>query len=1356
MKKIILLIILLPMIASAQYFEVFDIDTSEYPIMKAKFYSIDANGKQILNHTPADFEITENGEPRDVISVSCPESLPIPISVGLMVDTYIHIDLARHGAERLVNLLHMPQNEVGITYMDRRPYLFQDFSKIKYKTIQNCRIIPRAPGATGVSDIFFDDFTGGINLVKNREAQNRVIIYITDLHCPNLDIDEQKLFEEARNNNIRIYTVLIKTDDYTGLFGRIANETNGAIFENVNDSAEIENIFEEITYLEQGKPCEISWNGEISCNRLISLEIKNKLVEKTVIKNIETNETQRVKLEFPISFLDFGYINELESKDTIISIVALNKKQTIENISFEPDLGYFKILNTLPIDVQQDEKINIILEYNAYDTLRNYTLLKITTDYCDYYTGLLAGSKYLSLTTKTLSLSHPNGGEVFDAGVDTIITWVGISNREKVKLNFSSNNGRNWTILSNSALNLKSNWQVPAINSDSCLINVSQIVDQPILDRIEWARTYGGSESESPNLIKCTLEGGYIVVGSSLSSDGDLKDIGNRGNSDLWVLKLKSEGEIEWTKTFGGSGYDNAFSIIENGQEGYIIVGNSWSDDGIFSGVGNKGRSDLWVLKLNNNGEIQWSKTFGGSNEDISISIIKSVDDGFIIAANSHSNDGDLEGFGKTNSHDLWILKLNNDGEIQWSKIYGGSGFEGANSIIQHKDGGFIIAANSTSDDFDLLDAGNKGEGDVWVLKLNSDGEIQWSKTFGGSNQDYIRSFIETKDGGFILVANSESDDFDLLDAGNKGGDDVWVLKLNNDGEIQWSKTFGGTAYDQINSIFEKSSNGYILTGYSKSSDGDLKNNGNSGDSDVWVLKLNNDGEIQWSKTFGGLLSDMSFSSVESIDNGIIIALCTNSEDFNLSNNHGKKDLVVFKLRDPVQPLQSDTSDAVFSIIMPEPEIQNNDIDMGQMIVGSTKDTIVSSVICNTGEAPLHVLGVDITGGDAGDFLIPRGAGDFYLEKDSCQDMMFEFTPSALGNRTAVATIRTTIGDFTDTINIRGVGIDPVIEATANVVDFGVFELGEGKDTTVVLVKNVGASDITITDTRLSGPDTEQFSLNTAPVSYTIPAGEEKEFQLNYTAKYGGKTNSFLDFHYDGIGSPIRSLLFAEGIGGEVYPQVADAYVGEAVELGIFLGKIKPEGLNEIATNFSATISYNSTLLAPIDKSILVTTEDNKSYIKIIGELSGMNQIAGIPMKVGLGTAVKSGLVITEFQLYDANGDSVDYDIEPGVGEFNVLGICEEGGVRLINPNGQAVDMVVTTDGLNSNARINLTLIETGQTDLVIFDQIGNKIETVYSGTPSAGQQEINLDLSKYTNGRYYIKLTTPTITKTEIIEVVR
>ncbi len=1348
MKKTILLILILPMLASAQYFEVFDIDTTDYPIMKAKFYSIDANGKQILNHTPADFEITENGEPRDVISVSCPEPLDIPISVGIMVDTYKYINLARHGSERLVNILNMPQNEVAITYMNQRPLLFQDFTKLKAKAIESSKTIPEAPGGTKVSEMFYDDIAGGISIIKKQKAQNRVLIFISDLHCPNLDIDEQKLFQEAKDNNIRIYTVLINTGDYTGLFKRIAAETNGVLFESVKDSIEIEDVFASIAFREQNDPCEIVWNGKRTCEKSINLEVKNKLSLLSKIFKRQISDSQRVGIKSNPYFINFGNLKGGVIKDTVSKIVAINSEVSINNIRFEPDNGYYKVLNPLPINIPKNDSVELSISYIAADTSRQYSVLTLITDYCNISLGLLAGSKSGQFLQKTLELTQPNGGEVYIAGSDTIITWRGISENEVININFSSNNGKNWSLVSDSAIGLSQIWQIPNIKSKNCLISINQYTDinrTKIQERgLEWEKSFGGSDFDVANSITQTFDRGYIIAGYSDSHDGDITDF--KKYSDYWILKLKADGDLDWQKSYGGSDKDVANSIVQTLDGGYIVAGYSDSHDGDMTNY--KGASDYWILKLKANGELDWQKSYGGRKEDVANSIIQTLDGGYIIAGYSKSDEGDI-----TNSidgSDYWILKLKADGEIDWEKSYGGKNEDVANSIVQTFDGGYVVAGYSESVDGDVTNP--RGGSDYWILKLKADGEIDWQRSYGGSDKDVAKSIVQTFDGGYVIAGFSESADGYIRNP--KGDNDYWIIKLKEDGALDWEKSYGGSSHDFAHSITKTIEGGYIVAGLSSSIDGDISSPIKT--FDYWIVKLREDGALDWEKSYGGSMVDHANSIIQTYDGNYIVAGYSQSTDGDISNLRVGFDFWILKFGAPPPPLQSDTSDAVFSIIMPEPVIQNNNIDMGQMIVGSTKDTIVSSVICNVGDAPLHVLGVDITGGNASEFLIPRGAGDFYLEKDSCQDMMFEFTPSALGNRTAVATIRTTIGDFQDTIHIRGVGIAPVIEVTSEVVDFGVFELGQGKDTTLFLVKNVGSTDITITDTQISGPDMEQFTLSTSPVNYTIAAGQEKEFKLNYTAKLGGKSNSYLDFHHQGIGSPLRSLLFAEGIGGEVYPVVADAYVGETVNLNLFLGKIKPEGLREIATKFSAIVSYNSTILAPIDKSMSVNTILDKSFISIAGKLSGVPQIATIPMKVGLGTDDRSGLVITEFQLYNANGDSVDYDIEPGVGEFKVLGICEEGGKRLINPNGDAVEMQVVAVSNSGNAHIYLTLIETGQTELEIYDQIGNKIETVYSGTPSAGSQEINLDLSKYANGRYYIKLTTPTITKTEIIEVVR
>ncbi|MER3328789.1 MAG: choice-of-anchor D domain-containing protein, partial [Candidatus Kapaibacterium sp.] len=526
------------------------------------------------------------------------------------------------------------------------------------------------------------------------------------------------------------------------------------------------------------------------------------------------------------------------------------------------------------------------------------------------------------------------------------------------------------------------------------------------------------------------------------SRGNDFKSTTVDGVEDLFILKLLASGNIDWVKSYGELGSEYANAIIQLEDDNYVIVGGKDSINN-FRGLFGKDGQNAYILKLDTYGDTLWTKQFKGNDNDVAYSVVQSSEGGIIVVGQTSSennifDDGNFDSDGKRTMNDGWIFKLDENGDLQWSKTIGGIGEDGFKKIIKSNDGGYIACGFSGSNDRDLLGVGNKGKLDAFIVKLDNSGNTLWTKTFGGSKNEVALDIVHLAEGGYMISGYSESMDRDLVNSYQMGAKDAWVFKINYEGDILWSKLLGGTEFDEATSIIQTYDRKIIVSGTSNSNDGYLKGSTINGQVDAWI----------------------------------------------------------FTFLNPLEIFQSDTSDAVFSIIMPEPVIQNNDIDMGQMIVGSTKDTIVSSVICNTGDAALHVLGVDITDTfNSEDFLIPRGAGDFYLEKDECQDMMFEFTPSALGNRTAVATIRTTIGDFRDTIHILGVGINPIIEATAEVVDFGVFELGEGKDTTVILVKNVGSTDINITDTRISGPDMEQFTLSTSPINYTIAAGEEKEFQ---------------------------------------------------------------------------------------------------------------------------------------------------------------------------------------------------------------------------------------------------------------------
>lgn len=222
--------------------------------------------------------------------------------------------------------------------------------------------------------------------------------------------------------------------------------------------------------------------------------------------------------------------------------------------------------------------------------------------------------------------------------------------------------------------------------------------------------------------------------------------------------------------------------------------------------------------------EIEWERSYGGSKFDGPSMIQQTFDGGYIIAGATESFDGDVEDY-KGNS-DYWIIKLDNLGNIIWRKTYGGSDTEGANSIQQTNDGGYIVAGNSSSSNGDV--GNNKGSFDYWVIKLDNQGDIDWEKNYGGSQWDWAYSTKQTNDGGYVVAGQSESSNRDV--GSNKGSDDYWVVKLDNRGNIIWEKNYGGIKFDYPQAIQQTNDDGYVVVGTSGSSDGDVKNNNGNSD----------------------------------------------------------------------------------------------------------------------------------------------------------------------------------------------------------------------------------------------------------------------------------------------------------------------------------------------------------------------------------------------------------------------------------------------------------------------------------------------------------------------------------------------
>ncbi len=408
-----------------------------------------------------------------------------------------------------------------------------------------------------------------------------------------------------------------------------------------------------------------------------------------------------------------------------------------------------------------------------------------------------------------------------------------------------------------------------------------------------WAKSYGGSFQDIASDIAKTSDGGYIIAGYSYSNDGNVT--GNQGNADYWIVKLDSSGNIQWQKTMGGSNDDKASSIQQTSNGQYIVAGYSFSNDGDVTE--NHGGTDYWIVKLDSLGNIIWENSYGGSEYDVPYSITETSDNGYIIAGKSTSNDGDVTGHhGSTSLYDYWIVKIDSLGNILWQKSLGGTKEDIAHSIIQTADGGSIIAGLSYSEDNDVT--GQHGWGDCWIVKLDFSGNIQWQKTMGGGDIDNANSIIKTFDGGYIIAGNSRSLNGDVTE--NHGNSDYWIIKLDSFGNIQWQKSYGGSNMDIATSIVQISDGGYFISGYSNSNDGDViaeHQNQNTSNYDYWIIKLDSAGNILWQKTLGGYGDDYAYSIVQTSTGGFVVAGYSDSQNNgDVTGNHGDNDYWAVKL----------------------------------------------------------------------------------------------------------------------------------------------------------------------------------------------------------------------------------------------------------------------------------------------------------------------------------------------------------------------------------------------------------------------------------------------------------------------------
>ncbi len=391
----------------------------------------------------------------------------------------------------------------------------------------------------------------------------------------------------------------------------------------------------------------------------------------------------------------------------------------------------------------------------------------------------------------------------------------------------------------------------------SCEKKPGQPATPPIPNNkaLAWINTFGGTNNDFSYAAVQTADSNFVFAGASRSTDGDVP--GNRIGYDAWMSKIDKAGSKIWSKTFGENNDDFANSVITTSDGGFMLAGYTF--------IGNTNNT-AWIIKTDGNGNQQWRKDFTENVDAKAQFLLATADGNFLLVGHSFTN---------TTKYDGWIIKLDGAGNRLWTKNYGGSQDDYASSVVRANDGGYVVSGYTRSADGDI--SRSNGAIDGWAIKIDESGNRLWSKNFGGTKDDYVRTIVRTSDNGYMLAGHTNSTDGDIT--GSKGSIDEWLIKIDGAGNKQWSKNFGGANDDYANGLVATRDGGYMLSGYTNSTNADVTRN--AGDFGGWLIKIDGAGNKLAVSTYGNTFDDFTSSVINTLDGGYLMAGFTSLNNTN-------------------------------------------------------------------------------------------------------------------------------------------------------------------------------------------------------------------------------------------------------------------------------------------------------------------------------------------------------------------------------------------------------------------------------------------------------------------------------------------
>jgi WD40 repeat protein len=1219
--------------ASAQSLSLFDIDASGFPTIRAKFWALDSNGKQVR---PASNQLSlkENGIERTIFNLNCPPvAQPKPLSSVLVIDigssmSSGNMDLAKSAARAWVNGLPLGISECAITSFDDNNYLNQDFTTDRSKLLNAINSL-QPQGGTNYDAALLYPMAGGLEVSKTAKYQ-KVIVFLTD-GLPQQPTVTKAIASEAKQQNCVIYCISVGMPAPIALKD-IARNTGGQVFENIRTVKEAEDAYKNILQIAQGiSPCYMEWQGGISCGAATSsAELNWQSVSSKIDYELPDNAIVTLKVS-PI-FTNFGKKALNTYIDTTIVLTALNADITVLGISQKSGSSDFTVLNTtFPFTIPQNTSTEITLRYMPSDTNLQYAYFEIATDQCAGYISCKGGVQGNKTLVSTLKLTRPAKGETVIVGDDMLIAWEGVPPTDTVQLEYSTDNGINWNIITKKATRLSYKWSNIQLPGNT----------QGIIRILHRSR-----DRDSTDIPLTIFDMGTCIA---FSRDGSRLAAGNRfGVIKLWDVQTGTE--IPFPRTYD---WINGITFSPDGSKIAIATGSFTYNAQIFDiSTGQKLRT------IAGHTNMVWDVTFSP--------------DGSKIATASSDR-----------TARIW--------DAQSGKLL--------STLVDQLDN--IVGVAFSPDGSKIVTAGGGSLAKIWDANTGI--------------------FIRT------LIGHGS----DVMDAAfSPDGRKVATASADNTARI-WDAETGTELLKFVHPE--------PLWGIDYSPDGkSIATACEDGIAKIWNV---NTGKLQ-DILIGhrSPLTDIAYSP----------------DGNKLVTTSGQGDAKIWDI--DIIPFQEYKSDTAFRIVAPQ--AASRDLNLGQVILGSYRDSVCMDFIQNSGSYPFQVKSISFRGFDAEAFSIISGIPPYTMAGGTNTFAELRFSPLHTGVHTAEIVIITQADTLIQ--KISGTGIAPVLAIVKPIIDFGIIDLDQNQDLpTVATICNIGQDTLTITNTRHDTPNAIDFSTLAGGGNFTLAPGDTAYLDLRFSPSNIGRTSGRLLFEYNGIGSPAIIQLFGQGIfrtKDTVRTTIGlddiSGNSGDTVNLKLML--LQQSGMQApgAPTQWRARLKYNASILHAFNTSDPCTLPIDNCSMELSGSSTpGANQLISVPMQLTLGNTDQSPLVIDEFRWTNS---SIVTEVITQNGLASLKDLCEQGGVRLVIPTGAKTSLVCRPNPVRDMLRIEYGLIEEQPVTIQIVDMQGRvRLIPVQINAQSAGIHTITTDISTLGAGVYYVRMIIPTGTLTNRLDII-